>query len=212
MATSKKQRIGIWVIALTMLVGTLASFLVLFLLPKNEEIDSAKQQEQLAAFNAAYSEYQTKIEAQTAELSDKYYAEFSQYSTLPAAFDASSVTELKTEDLKIGDGEEINSDTAYGAYYIGWNPEGTIFDQSISDGSLLAPVSSETSFIEGWTEGVIGMKIGGVRLITIPSDKAYGEAGSGDDIPANTPIKFVIMAIPKTSEITQPNFYDYFDY
>ena len=39
------------------------------------------------------------------------------------------------------------------------------------------------------------MRIGGVRVITIPSDKAYGEQGSGDDIPPNTPIKFVVMAI-----------------
>lgn len=206
MATSKKQRIGIWIISLIMLVGVLSSFLVLLILPKNEAIDQAKQQEQLTAYNDAYSTYQTKID----ELSAKYYNEFSQYASLPAAFDSQLVTELETEDLKVGDGEDISDETAYSAYYIGWNPEGKIFDQSISDGALKAPISSDTSFIEGWSEGVVGMKIGGVRLLTIPSDKAYGETGSGEDIPANTPIKFVIMAIPKV-DAKAPDIYDYFD-
>jgi FKBP-type peptidyl-prolyl cis-trans isomerase FkpA len=58
--------------------------------------------------------------------------------------------------------------------------------------------------IQGWKEGMKGMKIGGIREITIPSDKAYGESGQGDDIPANTPLKFVVMAIPAPAAIEQP--------
>ena len=50
------------------------------------------------------------------------------------------------------------------------------------------------------------MKIGGIRELTIPAAKAYGDKGSGEDIPANTPIKFVVMAIPKPAEITPPDF------
>jgi FKBP-type peptidyl-prolyl cis-trans isomerase len=49
--------------------------------------------------------------------------------------------------------------------------------------------------IEGWNQGVLGMKIGGVRELTIPAELAYGETGSGK-IPANSPIKFVLMTIP----------------
>ena len=48
------------------------------------------------------------------------------------------------------------------------------------------------------------MKIGGVRELTIPSSQAYGETGSGDKIPANTPLKFVVMAIPPVEEIPTP--------
>ena len=48
------------------------------------------------------------------------------------------------------------------------------------------------------------MKVGGVRELTIPSDMAYGETGSGEDIPANTPLKFVVMAIPPVEEIPLP--------
>jgi hypothetical protein len=48
------------------------------------------------------------------------------------------------------------------------------------------------------------MKVGGVRELTIPSDKAYGEAGSGDKIPANTPLKFIVMVIPTPEAIKEP--------
>ena len=48
------------------------------------------------------------------------------------------------------------------------------------------------------------MNVGGIRELTIPSDLAYGETGSGDDIPANTPIKFVMMVIPTPETIEQP--------
>lgn len=58
--------------------------------------------------------------------------------------------------------------------------------------------------IKGWSQGVIGMKIGGVRELTIPYDLAYGETGSGDKIPANTPLKFVIMLIEQPETIVQP--------
>ena len=67
-----------------------------------------------------------------------------------------------------------------------------------------------TSVIEGWKEGIKGMRIGGVRLLTIPSDKAYAEAGSKDasgneNIAPNMPLKFIVMAIPTPAEIPQPD-------
>jgi FKBP-type peptidyl-prolyl cis-trans isomerase len=85
----------------------------------------------------------------------------------------------------------------------GWNPKGVVFDQSISDGKLIAPIAGG-NLITGWNEGVIGMKIGGVRELSIPSDKAYGSTGSGDNIPPNTPIKFIVMIIPKVEDVPVP--------
>ena len=93
-------------------------------------------------------------------------------------------------------------------HIIWWNPEGTVFDQSIDGETLRAlPIDGlgEAALIEGWKEGLIGMKIGGVRELTIPSDLAYGEQGGGnEDIPGDTPLKFVIYAIEKPEEIPQP--------
>lgn len=63
-------------------------------------------------------------------------------------------------------------------YYIGWNPDGIkIFDQSIDGETLKSPLSLDgvgvSDVIVGW-KGLLGMKVGGVRELTIPSDMAYG--------------------------------------
>ena len=192
MATSTAQRTGIWIIAIVLTVGTLAGFLGMILAPQNETADTARLEK-------LYADYQAEVQRQSDELSKKYYPEFSQYASRPAAFDAASVTELRTEDLKVGDGETITADTQYSAYYIGWNPSGKVFDQSIEGEALKAPIEGG-NLIEGWNEGVIGMKIGGVRELTIPSAKAYGETGQGEDIPANTPLKFIVFIIPKVDQ------------
>lgn len=194
MATPKATRIGIWVIAIVMLIGTLGSFAVMILANDNAKIDEAAQAK-------AYAEYQKQVEAQEKEataLSDKYYPEFGKYQSSPAEFNAEQVgKDVTKNDLKVGEGAELAKGTKYQAYYIGWTPKGKVFDSSIDDTKLKAPL--DTSMIQGtipgWESGVIGMKVGGVREITIPSDLAYGETGSGDTIPPNTPLKFIIMVI-----------------
>lgn len=201
MAASKSQRIGIWVIAVVMTIGTIGSFFVVILANDNNRKDQASQQELMQQ----YQEYQEKVAAQATELSAKYFATFSPFASRVAPFDAVSITEVGKEDLVVGDGEEIKEGTAYSAYYIGWNPSGKIFDQSIDGDKLKAPIEGG-NLIEGWNEGVVGMKVGGVREISIPAAKAYGEKGSGEDIPANTPIKFVVFIIPKPEAIKMPDF------
>jgi len=196
MATPRSQRIGILIIAIVMIAGTLGSFLVMGLSINNQKIDQAQLEK-------ASNDYKLKVAMQTMELSGKYYGDFSAYMSIPASFSADDITELTTKDLKIGDGEEIKSGDLYNAYYIGWNPKGVIFDQSITNGTLKEPITGGNLII-GWEEGVIGMKVGGVRELTIPSDKAYGATGSGENIPANTPIKFIVMIIPKVEEIPVP--------
>lgn len=205
MSTSKSQRIGIWIIAVVMAVGTIGSFFVVILANDNAKIDQASSQKQQEEMTKKYQQYQDKVNAQAAELSKTYYPNFVVYKDKVVPFNKSDVKSLQKEDLKIGDGEEIKDGTSYSAYYIGWNPEGKIFDQSINGDSLKAPIPG-SGLIQGWTEGVKGMKIGGVRLLTIPSDQAYGEKGSGELIPPNTPLKFVVYAIPSPASIPLPDF------
>ena len=215
MATSTAQRVGIWVIAVAMIVGTLAGFIAMILSSEN----STGSQQAVAKYQADYAEYQKKIDVQTKELSGKYFSEFNVYATAPAAFDAATVTELSSKDLKVGDGEAIGDKSGYGIYYIGWNPQGKKFDSSFSDdgaslkqpllrrtdGAWVFPGGQSGGVIEGWTEGLKkDMKVGGVRELTIPSKLAYGEKGQGEDIPANTPLKFIMMVIPKFDEIKAP--------
>lgn len=208
MATTKSQRIGILIIMLVMVVGTVGGFIAMMVAPGNEARDQAALEAAQKEYQAATTEYQNKVNAQAAELSGKYYAAFSAYAGRVGQFDTGAVTELKTEDLLAGDGEEVKDDTKFAVYYIGWNPSGVVFDQSIDGESLKAPFAIDgpatTSVIEGWQKGLVGMKIGGVRELTIPSSMAYGESGSGENIPANTPLKFVVMAIEKPAEIAEP--------
>ena len=141
-------------------------------------------------------------------MNSRYYPTFSPYTSRVAAFDAAAVTELHTEDIVVGEGAEVKDDTKLAVYYIGWNPKGEIFDQSIEHDALKAPFlidgPSRASVISGWKEGLIGMKLGGVRELHIPASKAYGDTAQGDKIPANTPLKFVVMAIESPETIAQP--------
>ncbi len=201
MATKQSQRIGIWVIAVALTVGTLGGFLVMVLAPKNQASDQARFEELQTEYQAEYATYQGKVEAQNNELAKKlskeYYDTFKQYEKNPKKFNADDVKDLKKKDLKKGDGKKLTDESTFTAYYIGWNPKGKVFDSSFDKQSLKVPIEAAPGgVIEGWTKGVDGMKIGGVREVTIPADLAYGSQSQGDDIPADTPLKFIIMVIP----------------
>ena len=208
MATSKSQRIGILIVLIFMIVGTLGSFAVMILATNNDTEDAKRSKAAEDKWQSEYNEYTKKVAAQAKELSDKYYPTFQAYAASPASFNKDDVTTLSTTDLVVGDGAEITDETSFAAYYIGWNPDGKVFDQSIENGALKAPITIDGlkngSVIEGWQEGLKGMKIGGVRELVIPSDKAYKEAGQGNDIPPNTPLKFIVMVVEKPEEIAQP--------
>lgn len=222
MATTNKQRIGILVILIVTVVGTIGSFAVMILTSQNRSNVQAKLQQAQSKYQVAYADYQKKVDAQAAELSTKYYDTFKQYSDQVSSFDINSVKELSTQDIVVGDGEEVKGDTKLAAYYIGWDANGHVFDQSIdtTKNSLKAPLTistglDEAGLIAGWKEGMKGMHINGVRLITIPSDKAYGESGQKDSsgketIAPNMPLKFVVMAVPAPADIPQPDMTEYY--
>lgn len=199
MAATKAQRIGIWIIAAFMAIGTIGSFAIIVLANSNDQRDQARAKELNEQYNA-------DVKAQTKELSDKYFATFSPYASRAAAFDAASVTELKTEDIVVGDGDAVTSESTFSAYYVGWGPDGKIFDSSIEGEGLKAPIAVQPGgVIEGWTKGVDGMKVGGVRELTIPASMAYGETGSSDgSIAPNTPLKFVLMIVPTVEQVEVP--------
>lgn len=208
MTKAKRQRIGILIIVVALVVGTLGSFVVMILSTHDSQESARKYQEATAEYQKNQEAYQKKVDARDAELSKKYFVTFDSYSNQPAKFDIDSVKSLKKKDLKVGSGKTIDENTKFAAYYIGWNPDGKVFDQSIDDNKLKSPLMinglKDTAVIDGWKEGLVGMKIGGVRLLEIPSDKAYGESGQGDDIGPNTPLKFVVMAIPAPEDIPEP--------
>ncbi len=101
---------------------------------------------------------------------------------------------LIIEDMKIGDGYEVKPGGAVVAHYHGTLKDGgKVFDSSFDRGEPIAfPL---TGVIEGWQKGVPGMKVGGVRRLTIPAKMGYGERGAGADIPPNSDLVFVIQLV-----------------
>ncbi len=214
MATRKSQRIGIAIILAVTIIGTIGSFAVMILGQQNQEQQAAALKVEQDAYQKQVDAYTAQQKTQATELSATYYGTFSQYASKVGTFNRDAVTALSTEDLVVGTGATIDGSTKFAAYYIGWLPDGKIFDQSIDGTSLKSPFSIETgldatSVIDGWKEGIKGMKIGGVRLLTIPSDKAYKEKGTTDSngkevIPPNTSLKFIVMAIDPPAAIAYP--------
>ena len=101
------------------------------------------------------------------------------------------IGELKTEILTEGIGEEVveSNDTVV-ANYTGWIAStGEIFDSSFNSGSDRGIEFSLSMVIQGWTQGLTGMKIGEVRRIYVPSELGYGELET-EQIPANSDLIF----------------------
>lgn len=187
MATPKSQRIGIWVIAIVLMLGTLGSFLVMALSVKNQAIDTANQQVAQEEAYKAYLEQQKSAAKLNAENSEALVG----YST--RTFDAASITKLSVEVLKEGSGATLKSSDTVGCSYFGWTSDGKIFDSSKKKSSADSPAEfALTSVISGWTEGLTGQKVGSVVRLSIPSAKAYGATGSGV-IPANAPLEFIVI-------------------
>lgn len=207
MALKRHHQIGISIILGITVLGTLGSFFVMILENQNQQNDSQKFQAEYQQYQKDMANYQSKVDAQAAELSKTYYPQFKQYTSEVGKFDKANITKLETKDLKVGTGTQITDSTKFAAYYIGWTPDGKIFDQSISNKALKSPFAIEglasASVIDGWKKGLVGMHIGGVRVLAIPSDQAYGTNGT-NGIDPNTPIKFVVMAITEPEQIEQP--------
>lgn len=102
------------------------------------------------------------------------------------------VTALEKTDLEVGTGAEVKAgDCVIAKYYGTLATSGEMFDENFTTDSGLSFQAGAGSVIQGWDEGVLGMKIGGTRRLVIPSDLAYGENGAGS-IPANADLVFVV--------------------
>jgi len=100
---------------------------------------------------------------------------------------------LNYEEIRIGDGALCTGrgQTAL-VHYTGWLEDGTKFDSSKDrDDPFSFPVQCGY-VIPGWDEGVQGMKVGGMRKLTVPPELAYGERGAGGVIPSNATLIFEI--------------------
>lgn len=195
--TSPKQRFFIILIAVLMVGSIIASYAAIVIAGSNgtsttsSSIDEAK----VAELKADYDEKQAEFK----ELAQGDFEEFIKYKSEITAYNetAANTGGVTTKDLKTGTGREIGEDDEdYLAYYVGWCADETVFDSSFDNATsptaFTKILDASLGMIEGWTLGVAGMKIGGVRVITVPGELAYGdtmEICGG----TNKPLKFMIM-------------------
>lgn len=101
--------------------------------------------------------------------------------------------QLEVEDLVVGDGEEAVAGRIVDVHYVGvsWQ-NGRQFDASWDRGDTFKFGLGKGQVIQGWDEGVQGMKVGGRRKITIPPQMAYGKRGPGGVIGPDETLIFVV--------------------
>lgn len=100
---------------------------------------------------------------------------------------------LKYIDLEAGDGQEATGPgQTVIVHYTGWLEDGTKFDSSKDRNDPFSFPLGVGFVIKGWDEGVVGMKVGGKRKLTIPPEIGYGAAGAGGSIPPNATLVFEV--------------------
>jgi len=102
-----------------------------------------------------------------------------------------AVDKLIVDDVVIGGGAEAKTGSVVSVHYIGTLQNGQEFDNSNKRGEPFSFTIGEGRVIKGWDEGVVGMKVGGKRILVIPAEKGYGAAGFGP-IPGGATLIFSI--------------------
>jgi FKBP-type peptidyl-prolyl cis-trans isomerase len=105
-------------------------------------------------------------------------------------------TSLQIEDVVVGTGATVVAGDTITINYVGTFLDGRVFDQSPAGQPVTFPRPiGQGNFIPGFDQGLLGMKVGGRRKLTIPSSLAYGSAGAPPTIPPNTPLAFDVTLV-----------------
>ena len=99
---------------------------------------------------------------------------------------------LQIEEIKLGDGDSAAAGQFVSVHYTGWLTDGTKFDSSKDRNESFDFPLGQRNVIAGWDEGVQGMRVGGIRKLTIPPQLGYGARGAGGVIPPNATLVFEV--------------------
>jgi FKBP-type peptidyl-prolyl cis-trans isomerase len=104
-------------------------------------------------------------------------------------------TGLKIDVLRPGAGDEAKSGSRVGVHYVGTLTDGKKFDSSRDRGKPFGFRLGGGEVIKGWDEGVVGMKVGELRKLTIAADYGYGARGFPPVIPPNATLVFEVELV-----------------
>ncbi len=102
---------------------------------------------------------------------------------------------LEYQEVQAGDGTEAKAGKVVDVHYTGWLLDGTKFDSSRDRGKPFSFHLGAGEVIQGWDEGVAGMKVGGKRKLRIPAGLGYGARGASGVIPANATLLFDVELV-----------------
>ncbi|WP_027996594.1 FKBP-type peptidyl-prolyl cis-trans isomerase [Simplicispira psychrophila] len=106
---------------------------------------------------------------------------------------------LQYEDTTVGEGAEATKGQQVTVHYTGWlyhnGEQGAKFDSSRDRNDTFVFGLGGGQVIQGWDEGVQGMKVGGQRTLIIPAALGYGARGAGGVIPPNATLKFDVELV-----------------
>ncbi|MBU1137120.1 FKBP-type peptidyl-prolyl cis-trans isomerase [Patescibacteria group bacterium] len=102
---------------------------------------------------------------------------------------------IMAQILQPGEGEGAKNGDTVSVHYVGTLEDGTKFDSSVDRGQPFSFTLGAGQVIPGWDLGVVGMKVGEVRKLIIPSVFAYGEQGASGVIPPNATLIFEVQML-----------------
>jgi peptidylprolyl isomerase len=116
--------------------------------------------------------------------------------TSVVAASTKSISGIQVEDVTVGSGAEAQKGDTVSVNYLGTlASSGKKFDSSYDRNEPFTFKLGSGQVIEGWDKGLVGMKEGGKRILTIPPEKAYGASGYPPVIPANATLKFEVELV-----------------
>ena len=115
--------------------------------------------------------------------------------TKPSAAAAAGAAGLVIKDIVVGKGREVKAGDKIDVHYVGTFTDGKEFDSSRKRSTPFTFTIGNGQVIKGWEQGLLGMKVGGKRKLTIPPDLAYGDKGAGTTIPPKSTLLFEVELI-----------------
>ncbi len=186
------QRVFALIIAMLFLAtATAGGVVVLLQIKKDNDAQKASQQAKetvlpVESYIACSNQESKPIEKKEGTLQGTKLTDFTPLDTVAA---------LECIDLKLGTGEVVRRGATVTAHYTGAVAKDGVIFQSSHDSGSPVPFSLD-GVIKGWTEGVPGMKVGGVRRLLIPAAQAYGESPPPNSgIPVNADLVFDIELV-----------------